>query len=262
MRNSLMSRRPRPVVLVASAALIFCSLSPQSAGAASPETVAWFQTNEQALMDAIASGDKVPWERLLDPSAVITTEEGEVLSRDQFLKELRPLPPGLVGVIAVKELTVQELPSAAIVRFLLDERETVFGQRLATKYRITDTFRKDGKAWKLVASHCSVVTADPPAQAVSTASWPSFAGQYRLLPDGWILTVELRDGKLYGGRDPRQLRPFIPLAPNAFVLSGSLGEWLFVSDENGRASRIVSFRKFEPLVWTRVEPKQGPEKGP
>ncbi len=27
----------------------------------------------------------------------------------------------------------------------------------------------------------------------------------------------------------------------------------FVTDASGRATRIVSFRKFEPLVWTRVD---------
>jgi len=36
------------------------------------------------------------------------------------------------------------------------------------------------------------------------------------------------------------------------VVSGSLGEWLFVT-ENGKAVRILDFRKFEPLVWTRVD---------
>ena len=54
------------------------------------------------------------------------------------------------------------------------------------------------------------------------------------------------------GRDPAKLKPFIPLTPNAFVLQGSLGEWLFVVDKNGRAAHILSFRKFEPLVWSRV----------
>jgi hypothetical protein len=37
-----------------------------------------------------------------------------------------------------------------------------------------------------------------------------------------------------------------------FVLVGSLGEWLFVVDK-GRATYVVSFRKFEPLLWTRVD---------
>ncbi len=218
----------------------------------SPETVRWFQTTEQALMDAIAPGDKAPWERVMDPSCVVTSEEGEVLSRQQFLDSLGPLPAGLGGSITVRDLTVQEAPSLAVVRYLADEAESVFGQRLVVNYRATNTYRRDGAGWKMMASHLSVVTRDPPAQAVSDAGWPGLVGTYRLQPDGWTFTVELRDGTLFGGRDPKKLRPLVPLTADAFVLSGALGEWLFVV-ENGKATRIVNVRKFAPLVWTRVE---------
>jgi hypothetical protein len=218
----------------------------------SAETLRWFQSTEQALMDSIAVGDKGPWERTMDPACIVTSEEGDVVSRRQFLDDLRPLPPGLTGSIAVKELTVDEFPGVAVVRFLADESEVVFGQRLATRYRVTDTYRGAAGDWKMVASHTSVVTQDPPAQQVSRAGWTGFVGRYRLLPDGWTFTVELRGGTLYGGRDPKKLKPLIPLTPDAFVVSGSLGEWLFVT-ENGRAVRVLDFRKFEPLVWTRVD---------
>ncbi len=217
----------------------------------SPAPETWFKTTEQALMDAVGRGDKTPWERVMDASCVVTTEEGEVIDRRQFLDGIRPLPAGLSGSITVRDLTVQEFPSFAVARFLADESESVFGQALATQYRITDTFRRDGTSWRMVASHASVVTRDPPAQDVSKADWPRFAGTYRLLPDGWSFTVALDKGTLLGGRDPTKLKPFVPLGPNVFVLSGSLGEWIFVT-ENGRTDRVVNVRKFEPLVWTRV----------
>ena len=187
----------------------------------------------------------------MDPTYVVTSEEGEVIDRARFLDELRALPAGLKGSITVRDLTVQEFPAFAVVRFLADEWESVFGQELRTKYRTTDTFRRDGDDWKLVASHFAVVTQDPPAQEVSKAGWPGFVGTYRVAPDGWTFTVELRDGQLWGGRDPKKLKRFVPVAPNVFVQSGALGEWIFVADETGKASRIVDFRKFEPLVWTR-----------
>lgn len=224
----------------------------------SAETVRWFQTTEQALMDSIAFGDKTLWDRVMDPTCVVTSEEGQVTDKRQFLEELRPLPPGLTGGIVVNELTVREYSGFAVVRFLADEWESVFGQRLTTRYRTTDTFRKDGADWKMVGSHIAVVTQDPPPQAVSSAAWSTFVGTYRLLPDGWTFAVELRDGKLYGGRDPKKLKAFIPLTPNAFVLSGSLGEWIFVQDPKGTVTHILDFRKFEPLVWTRVDREPTP----
>lgn len=250
----MLARVARQVALIGAAWIALLSTSGAAAlTAASPQTVAWFQTTEQQLMDSIASGSKAPWDGVMDADCTFTTEEGQVLSRQQFLDELHPLPAGLEGAITVRELTVDEQPGFAIVRYLLDEWETVFAQRLTTQYRTTDTFRKVGDSWKLVASHTSVVTHDPPAQQVSSAGWPAFVGRYRLLPDGWTFSVELRDGELWGGRDPKKLRRLIPLAPDAFVVSGALGDWIFVRDAHGRTTHIVELRKFEPLIWTRVD---------
>ena len=203
-------------------------------------------------MDAIASGDREAWNRVLDEHCVVTTEEGETRTKAEFLKDLRPLPAGLAGGITVKDLTVDEFPTFALVRYLADEWETVFGQRLTTKYRTTDTFRRVGSTWKMVASHVSVVTTDPPAQNVTTDGWPGLVGTYQLLPNGWKFHVSLRDGQLYGGTDPNALKRLIPLTPNAFVREGTLGEWLFVQGPDAKATSILNFRKFEPLVWTRV----------
>lgn len=214
--------------------------------------VSTFQQLEQKLMDAIAPGDKAVWDAAMDEECVVTSEEGQVSSKADFLKRLKPLPPGLSGGITVRDLTVQRFGSFAIVRYQADEWEQVFGQRLTTKYRMTDAFRQQAAGWKLVASHTSVVTADPPAQSVDRSHWQALAGDYQLRPDGWVFHVELRNGALYGGRSPGKLRPLIPLTPVAFVLEGSLGELLFDTAGGGPANRIVDIRKFEPLVWTRV----------
>jgi ketosteroid isomerase-like protein len=215
-------------------------------------TVAWFRSTEEALTDSMARGAKAEWDFVMEPDCVVTTEEGEVLTKAGFLDALRPLPPGLEGEIAVKDLTVQQFGATAVVRYLADEREAVFGQHLMTQYRVTHVYRPGEPGWRMVASHTSVVTQDPPAQPVSARGWPGLVGTHRLLPDGWTFRVELRDGRILGGRDPGNLRPFIALTPDAFVLSGRLGDWIFVV-ESGTAVRLVSFRKFGPLVWTRIK---------
>ena len=127
-----------------------------------------------ALPPGHASGSRKPSRRSWTPShpaimrygtrswtmtCVMTGEEGEQLTKAAFLKALHPLPQGLSGEIRVRDLTVQDLQDVAVVRFMADESETVFGQRLATKYRITDVFRRSGDTWRMVASHASVITA-------------------------------------------------------------------------------------------------------
>lgn len=215
----------------------------------------WFQSTEQSLMDSVAIGDTKPWDAVMDARCIITTEEGEVMTKAEFLTGLHPLPAGLAGGIAVKELTVDEFDDTAIVRYLADEWETVFAQRLTTKYRMTDTFRRVSGAWKMVASHASVVTGNPPAQQVSTEDWPKLVGTYQLPPNGWTFYVVLRDGQLFGGRDRNALKRMIPMTPLAFVREDTLGEWLFVVGPDKKATGIVNLRKFEPLVWTRVGDK-------
>jgi ketosteroid isomerase-like protein len=241
--------------LVATTFGAWLAVGPSAARADDDEAslVSTFQSLEQKLMNAIAPGDKAAWDSIMDDTCLVTTEEGRLSSKADFLRELEPLPLGLVGEITVRDLTVQPFASFAIVRYEADESEQVFGQRLKTKYRMTDAFRRDGTGWKLVASHTSVVTADPPAQPVDKSHWRDLVGDYQLLPDGWVFHVELRNGVMYGGRSPGSLRPLIPLTAVAFVLEGSLGELLFdTGGDGGRASRIVEFRKFQPLVWTRV----------
>src|SRR6202034_4216478 len=55
------------------------------------------RTDDQALLDAIAPGDKAVWERLLATDAVYVDENGAVMNRAQFLAALKPLPAGSSG---------------------------------------------------------------------------------------------------------------------------------------------------------------------
>ncbi len=101
--------RTFPAGLILSLLLVPPAIAPASGGeltTASSETVRWFTQTEQALMDSVAQGQKEVWDRAMDPGCVITSEEGEVTGKRQFLEQLRPLPPGLTGAIRVKELSV------------------------------------------------------------------------------------------------------------------------------------------------------------
>ena len=223
-----------------------------SAAAASPETVRWFQTTTQTLADAIASGDHSLWERTLAAEYTLTDEEGRVIARKQFLDELKGLPQGFSGTIAVKELTVDEYPSFAVVRYLYDEHETIVGQKLHTFYRTTDTYRKDGKDWKLVATQATVVPSDPePLVTPAAAELARLEGTYQLAP-GRNFLVKARDGKLVGGRNEASLKEMIPLSPLVFVPKGGIYPQIFVLDASGKATQLVQYHKFEEVVQKRV----------
>src|SRR4029450_13355521 len=148
-------------ILATSAVLL---ATPARAAPLPRPTVAEFQALEQSLMDAVAAGDKAVWERALADEYVLTSEEGQVLPKKELLADFNGLPPGLQGRITVRDLTVQDAGDTAVVRYLADEWESVFGQEMTTKYRVTDVFRRDAKGWRAIASHTSVVTQAQAAQ--------------------------------------------------------------------------------------------------
>src|SRR5512143_1028388 len=55
----------------------------------------------QELLDAITSGSASVWERLLDPDARYTDEEGNVFTKAQMLQQIKPLPAGIGGSLKV-----------------------------------------------------------------------------------------------------------------------------------------------------------------
>src|SRR5688572_28253904 len=58
---------------------------------------------EQELADAVALGDTSIWKKYLHESCLITTEDGSVITAQQMISELRPLPKGYVGKIIIIE---------------------------------------------------------------------------------------------------------------------------------------------------------------
>jgi len=177
--------------------------------------------------------------------------------KQQVLDALQPMSPGLAGGFAVKELTVQEFSEFAVVRYLAGEWQSVFGQKLGTKYRITHTF---SARWReLEAGGLARFGRD--AGSAGAGGFERRVAESRAdvsVAVGWV-AVHRRGARWEALRRARYeaFKPLIPLAPDVFALSGSLGEWMFVTGANGRATRIVAIRKTQALVWTRVESKPG-----
>lgn len=222
-------------------------------GAASAEEVAWFQKNTQALFDSIASGEKSSWDKATAASFVMTSEDGDVLDKPKFLAALAPLPTGFTGRGRIMNLTVQDLGGAAVVHYLIDESEDVFGQKLHTKYLETDTYRRDAGAWQMVAAQVTVVPRDLEPVKVDTRGWPALVGDYRISDKtDKRYRVYLRDGALFGGRDEKSATELIPLSPLVFFQKGSIHTMIFVPDVSGAITEVREIHKYNELIMTRV----------
>lgn len=228
-------------------------MAPARAASVDAADAAWFLQRTQALYDAVATGDKAIWRRTLSDHCVITDENGHVSDTAEFLRALTPLPKGLSGAITIRRLTARTFGSAASVHYWIDEYENVFGQKLHTLYVETDTYRREGSTWKMIAAQTTVVPADLRPVAVDRSGWPQLAGSYRLGDaPGWLYHVYLRKGALYWQRGEKSAKLLIPLSPLVFFVQGSIHTVVFVRNGAGRVTEAIELHKYNEITMRRV----------
>ena len=238
--------------LMSGLALLCCAVP---AGAADADDAGWFRTTTQALVDAITDGTPAVWDRVLDADCLITTEDGVVMGKTKFLADLKPLPAGFSGDIRVRDLTVRALGAdAAVVHYWLDERENVFDQQLKTTYVETDTYRRSGDSWLMVAMQVTVVPRDlEPIPNAAAGGWRELLGEYRY--DARATSryrVFVRDGALFGGSDVKSATRLIPLAPLVYYQQGSIHLMIFVRGRGGAVSEVRELHKYNEVRLERV----------
>src|ERR1700722_17540170 len=104
------------------ALLVIAALQSAAADANPASVQNQLRTADQALLDAIAPGDKAVWERLLATDAIYVDENGAVMNRAQFLAALKPLPAGSTGQITIVDYNATIHVQVPLVVYKDDER--------------------------------------------------------------------------------------------------------------------------------------------
>jgi len=247
------------VIFPALAALAVCHCA-QAAGAASSDAglergpaATALPAITQKLFDALAPGNRVPWERYLSPRFEQIDESGARLERAKLMADFGPLPPGLSGSIVIRDAQVSDFGAFAVIRYDMDEHELVFDQTLHVLYRATDTWRREAGKWRMVASQVMVIAQDPPATPLNSALLADYAGVYDLGGKRQY-RVAVQGGHLAEGRDGRELTPLIAVGDNVFVAQGDplAIQYIFVRGADGKVQRMVERRKFADLQMPRI----------
>src|ERR1700733_12240465 len=157
------------------ALLVIAALQSAAADANPASVQNQLRTADQALLDAIAPGDKAVWERLLARDAIYVDENGAVMNRAQFLAALKPLPGGSSGHISIVDYQATVHDQVALVVHKDDERENYHGIPLRADYLMTETWVKEGADWRLAMVHAYVVAKDPPAIQSSAKALDEYA---------------------------------------------------------------------------------------
>jgi len=223
-----------------------------TAAPADADLAKMLEAKDQALLDAIAPGDRRAWDAALAPSAVYVDENGTIMDRTAYLKALDPLPAGSSGHITITDYRLTRSGDVASVIHTDDEREDYHGQHLRAGYVMTETWQAAADGWKLLMVHAYVVNHDPPAITAPPSTLDAYVGRYRASPD--LVYVIQRDGDgLKGGRAGGGVKPLKLEAPDVLFAPGAPRNRKIMQREAG--GRIVGFldrREGLDVVWTRL----------
>lgn len=217
----------------------------------SDSMTATLRAKDQALLDAIAPGDKKVWEAALASEAVYVDESGTILDRKTFLDQLTPLQAGASGKLEIANYRAHISGDLATVIHLDDEQETYHGQSLTAQYLTTETWRRDGDEWKLYLVHTYAVLKDPPAITLPEKELRQYVGEYSAAPD---LTYVIRfDGqRLVGGKKGASSKPLdVEVRDVLFVPGQPRIRKIFQRNESGRITGFVDRRESWDLVWKK-----------
>lgn len=208
----------------------------------------------QELLDAVAPGDVAVWQKHLEEGCIYTDEEGNVKTKEDLLKELKPLPKGYVGSIKMGEPKVFIQDNVIVMSHRDREELELYGQKIVTWFHSTDTWTKqqDGQ-WKLAASQVMAIPNERKPIAVSSKKLDAYVGQYQLAPDV-IYTITREGDKLFGQRTGRAKEELLPLCADTFYRKGVWrGEKVFERDAKGKVVRMLDRRENNDLVWRKVK---------
>jgi len=231
--------------------LLFAAFIVQAPPAAPDPTTEFLRAQDQALLDAFAPGDRKVWDSVLSADAVYVDENGDIMDRAEFLKQLEPLPAGASGSLQITSYSTHITGDLATVIHTDDEQENYHGQMLHARYLTTETWRREAGEWKLHLIHTYAVLKDPPAVALAPQALQQYAGRYVAAPD--LVYLIQWDGKqLVGGKEGGSMKPLQVEVRDVLFVSGQPRiRKIFQRDEKGNITGFVDRRESWDLVWRR-----------
>lgn len=236
--------------------LLLCVLGTLAHAAARPPAETSRITQEelarrtQELFDAVARGDRQPWEKYLADDCMYFDEKGRNLDKAAFLQDLTPLPQGYSGSIRVVNVQSRMAGDTAILSYDMEEQESIYGQDLSARYHATDTWMYRKGQWQIVASQVLRYYEDPAPGKADATQISEYAGTYELTP-GVETTVSAEAGQLYSQRKGRAQVLLVPEAAGIFFRRGVEGRVLFRRGQDGAVDALIDRRNNQDVVWKK-----------
>ena len=224
---------------------------PPTADAADDSTV--LRTQTQALLDAVAPGEKAVWAQYLHPDFVMLDENGGIHERAALLEMLSPLPAGLEGRMEIDTFEAGIHGDTAITVYEIQEYLDYHGQALRSRFRSMDTWLRTRDGWRLVSAHVAAVLKDPSRIALPESILCEYAGSYELT-SGVATTIRCTDDALISERPGRPTARYLAEFPDVFFVPGQpRTRRIFLRDTEDRVTGFVDRREGEDIRWARTD---------
>ncbi|MGQ0661887.1 MAG: nuclear transport factor 2 family protein [Sphingosinicella sp.] len=225
---------------------------------ATPDDESLLKAQTQALLDAIAPGDRAVWARYLHADFIHLDENGIQRDQRQLIEEISPLPAGLVGRIVIDRFSVRFHGTTAVTAYEVQEHLDYHGQQLRSRFRAMDTWLRTADGWRFVGGHTAAVLKDPPAFRLSLTALCDYEGIYHLTP---AIEASVRvgdDGALRIERTGRPPAAYRPELRDIFFAAGQpRTRRIFLRDEGGAITGFADRREGEDVVWRRNRSHEG-----
>ncbi|MFN2622618.1 MAG: DUF3471 domain-containing protein [Chthoniobacterales bacterium] len=141
--------------------------------------------------------------------------------------------------------------NTAVVSYDVDEKKTIFRQKLSARYHETDTWLHRNGAWQIVATQVFRYYEDPALGKADPKKLSAFAGTYQLAPEQ-VRTVTSENGKLFVDRKGKK-EELVPETSDIFFRKDIEGRILFRSDDQGNVDALIDRRNNEDVIWQEVK---------
>ena len=233
--------------------LLLLALALQLSSANVDTTTQLLRAKDQALLDAIAPGDRKTWDQVLARDAVYVDENGVIMDRAEYLKQLEPLPPGASGSLRIASYSAHIDGDLATVIHSDDEDENYHGQMLHARYLMTETWRLEGGEWKLHLVHAYAILSDPPAMTLPAETLQTYVGRYNAANTDLVYVIQWDGRQLVGGREGKAATPLkVEVRDVLFIAGQPRNRKIFGRDASGNITGFVDRREGKDLVWQRI----------
>ena len=229
--------------------LLLCTISPFAF--AQSITQAELVRRTQELVDAVAKGDQSPWKKYFADDAMYFDEKGRSMDKKALIADITPLPPGFSGTIKVEDPQSRIEDNVAILGYVMNETETVYGHEMHARYHATDTWLRRNGEWKIVSSQAMRYYQDPAPGKVKAAELKDYLGTYEMAP-GKTVVVTQEGNKLFEQKGDRPKIELIPEAAPIFFRKGVEGRTVFERASDGKVNKLIERRNDEDIIWKRL----------